>query len=385
MGTQNFIGALLAEANTNCRSEAQLYTLYILLMGNILLVLILTGLPQALRRVLQRIQSHSDIEGRSSNFEGGLKRIGVFSAFPNMWPTFTRNKSTVAPEEMGNEIDSNELSRTKDQDVQKEKESQWYCVGASVQGTSHKDAALPCQDAHRFHHLSSGTLIITVADGVGSATLADEGANLASDVAIKYLITYLEQHSNISETELENALRNAYQAAVDSIQAKATREGVSASDYATTLTVGVITDTFVIGAMVGDGMMVVEDMRGEFSCVFELPKREYANQVVAITSPHGPDALQIVSKEGPAKTVSILTDGLLRLSCDIRKNVPHTPFFQAMTSLLKKVPEPTKASQELQTLLSHPSINERTDDDKTLVMAANIRLDVGEEGRSDDL
>jgi len=354
-------------------------------MGNMLLVLILTGLPQALRRVLQRIQPDSDIEGSSSNFEGGLKRISFFSAFPNMWSTFARNKSAVAPEEMDNERDSNELPRTKDQDVQKEKESQWYCVGASVQGTSHKDTALPCQDAYRFHHLPNGTLIIAVADGVGSATYADEGAKLACDTAIKHLTTHLDQHNDATKTKLSQALRNTYQAAVDGIQVEATRKGISVSEYATTLTVGVITDTLVIGAMVGDGMMVVEDMHGQFSCVFALPKREYANQVVAITSAHGPDALQITCKEGPAKTVSILTDGLLRLSCDVRKNIPHTPFFQAMTSLLKKVPEPTKASQELQTLLDHPSINERTDDDKTLVMAANIRLDVGEEGRSDDL
>lgn len=385
MGTQNFIGGLLAKANTNCLSEAQLYTLYILLMGNMLLVLVLTGLPRMLRKALQRKQADPDVEGRTSTFEGGLKRIGVFSAFPNMWPTFARNKSPVAPEEMDNEIDSNELPRAKDQSVQTEKESQWYCVGASVQGTSHKEAALPCQDAHRFHQLSNGMLIIAVADGVGLAKLADEGATLACDTAIKYLTTHLDQHIDTTGTELEKALRNSYQAAVVSIQAEATKKGISVSEYATTLTVGVITDTFVIGAMVGDGMMVVEDMHGQFSCVFALPKREYANQVVAITSAHGPDALQITCKEGPAKTVSILTDGLLRLSCDVRKNIPHTPFFQAMTSLLRKVPEPTKASQELQTLLNHPSINERTDDDKTLVMAANIRLGVGEEGRSDHL
>jgi hypothetical protein len=368
----NIFNGFLTSVSARCLSENQQYVLFTLLITNILLLIIFMNLLRNLARALHRKQPPVGREDSPSSPGGKHSGRALIKALPQSVTGLlnTLNERIRSTKSHDNSTDLEE--------PQKQEKSKWYCVGASVRGTSHDGVGLPCQDAHRFYHLSSGELIIAVADGVGSAPHSDEGAKIACDVAVEHISLYLKDTCSLTDDELEEVLRSAYQSAFNSIQERAEKEQVHIREYATTLTVAVITNELVVGAMVGDGMMVVEDIQGEFSCFFSLPKREYANQVVSITSAQGPKELQIVSRNAPVKTVSLLTDGLLRLSCDVRKNIPHAPFFQTMTSLLYTVPEQRQASNELQVLLNHPSINERTDDDKTLVVAANIQLGAGE-------
>ena len=379
----NISKEFLAGPTACCMSNKQQYVLFTLLVTNILLLTVFMRLLRNLARALHRKQPPLGREDYLSSPRGKHSGSALIKALPQAVTGFVSTSLNTLTERMRS-AKSHDISSDLEE-PQTQVRSEWYCVGASVRGTSHDGVGLPCQDAHRFDHLPSGELIIAVADGVGSAQHADEGAKLACDAAVDQVSLYLKDTCSLTDDELKEALRKAYQSAFNCIQDKAKKERVHIHEYATTLTIAVITNELVVGAIVGDGMMVVEDMHGEFSCFFSLPKREYANQVVAITSAQGPDALQIVGKNGPVKTVSILTDGLLRLSCDVRKNLPHAPFFQKMTSLLYAVPDQHQASNELQVLLNHPSINERTDDDKTLVMAASSRLGTGEEWRSGDL
>ena len=64
----------------------------------------------------------------------------------------------------------------------------WNVVGASVQGTSHQqNDDIPCQDAHGYRVLLNGVIVIAVADGAGSATRSDEGAQRAVKQALDSL------------------------------------------------------------------------------------------------------------------------------------------------------------------------------------------------------
>jgi hypothetical protein len=63
---------------------------------------------------------------------------------------------------------------------------QWQYTAQSVSGRRHQQLGQPCQDAHRIT-LSGTTFAIVVADGAGSATYADIGAELAVTAAIKEL------------------------------------------------------------------------------------------------------------------------------------------------------------------------------------------------------
>ena len=53
---------------------------------------------------------------------------------------------------------------------------QWRVVAAAVQGVSHQRLDLPCQDALGYLVLPSGTLVVALADGAGSAQYSDQGA-----------------------------------------------------------------------------------------------------------------------------------------------------------------------------------------------------------------
>ena len=63
----------------------------------------------------------------------------------------------------------------------------WRVAAASVVGTSHVKSGQPCQDAHEWRVLPSGFLIAAVADGAGSAALAEIGATLAARAAVQAL------------------------------------------------------------------------------------------------------------------------------------------------------------------------------------------------------
>ena len=58
----------------------------------------------------------------------------------------------------------------------------WQATAASVRGTSHEKTGQPCQDAHRWEILPGAILVAAVADGAGSASLGDMGAQVGADV-----------------------------------------------------------------------------------------------------------------------------------------------------------------------------------------------------------
>src|SRR4028119_2107946 len=61
----------------------------------------------------------------------------------------------------------------------------WQVVGASVIGTSHEKRSQPCQDAHCWRLLPHGVLVASVADGAGSAALAEVGAKIAVEGVVE--------------------------------------------------------------------------------------------------------------------------------------------------------------------------------------------------------
>ena len=63
----------------------------------------------------------------------------------------------------------------------------WRVVAASVCGTSHQKRSQPCQDDHFWHSRNDGVLIAAVADGAGSASLGEVGAQIAVRTAVERL------------------------------------------------------------------------------------------------------------------------------------------------------------------------------------------------------
>src|SRR4051812_48827917 len=63
----------------------------------------------------------------------------------------------------------------------------WRYSAAKATGTSHNKLGTPCQDRFACKITESGYMLIAVADGAGSASKADVGAELSSAAAIASL------------------------------------------------------------------------------------------------------------------------------------------------------------------------------------------------------
>ena len=66
---------------------------------------------------------------------------------------------------------------------------------------------------------------------------------------------------------------------------------------------------------------------------------------------------------------ALLTDGLQLLALNFAKRSAHTAFFAPFFTTLRAAPEPTDLVVDLRAFLDSSSVNSRTDDDKTLLLA----------------
>lgn len=259
--------------------------------------------------------------------------------------------------------------RGKKQKAVVESTNHWKCVGASVQGTGHS----PCQDFHCYGYLPTGELLVAVADGAGSAAKAEIGAQLACNAAIEALTLTLGREQLESDELWHSAIHLAFRSALEKLSSEAQAEGVSLKEFATTLIVMVCTNQLIVGGMIGDGTSVIRDIEGNISCLFVPQKGEYANEAWFLTTPNALNRIAIHCVHTPITAVALLTDGLIRLSCNTLLNQPHPGFFNPLFKFCAEMEGDLVARQELSGWLDSDVINKRVDDDKTLVLIAKTQ------------
>ena len=136
----------------------------------------------------------------------------------------------------------------------------WNVVGASVQGTSHQqNDDVPCQDAHGYRVLLNGVIVIAVADGAGSATRSDEGAQRAVKQALDSLERDLAYDVPRIKSGWQRLMTAAFRQARESIVKFARWEDASARDFAATLTCAVIFDKGLAVGQIGDCLAVAQE------------------------------------------------------------------------------------------------------------------------------
>ena len=97
---------------------------------------------------------------------------------------------------------------------------------------------------------------------------------------------------------------------------------------------------------------------------------QYASTTFFVTD----DELQLrISRfNTPLRTLALLTDGLERLALDFATTAAHVPFFSAIAAPVQASVaqgRDSRLSEALRSYLGSDRINERTDDDKTLLVA----------------
>jgi hypothetical protein len=242
----------------------------------------------------------------------------------------------------------------------------WSFVGASVTGTAHIARDRPCQDAWDAAEFPGNILVIAVADGAGSAIHAEPGARIAVSAAIRAVAA---QSTRKPTPDIVAMLEQAFREVREELELFAAWRSVELGTYATTLSLVIVTDDSTGVAQTGDGIVVVRTEDGRLLSASIPQQGVYANETQFVTGPGGaePGFLQIWEY---GAGIAVLTDGLLPLAVDHADHTPHAPFFDPMLATVAATTDVPRTTQQLTEFLASDRVSSRTEDDKTLVLAA---------------
>ena len=250
----------------------------------------------------------------------------------------------------------------------------WRIAQASAVGTSHIQSGQECQDdclAERIVAADGAEYFIgLVADGAGSAIFSREGAELACQTAHALISRWLT--TGVVRSSLDRDLVLTWFEEIRRlIFDKAATRSVRPRDFACTFLATVIGPDAAAFFQIGDGAIVV--CRNDVVApVFWPDTGEYENTTHFITDDDALMRLRILILPVVPDDVAMFTDGLQRLALSYQSMSAHVPFFDQMFGIVRraKTEECDALSDQLACLLGNEKVNERTDDDKTLVLAS---------------
>lgn len=241
----------------------------------------------------------------------------------------------------------------------------WKTLHASEAGTSHRATGLPCQDAAGVRRLvvqDKEHLLIAICDGAGSAELAHEGARFV----VEHWLDAAAVELHIEQAIAKDALITLAESCHDALLKLSRERGKKPRDFACTLLTAVLGPEESVFFQLGDGVWVQQN--GEDLNAVTWPHQgEFAGETVFLTSADRQRHYQLQTRP-TGNAVAGLTDGLERLAVNFANRAPLPGFFRPMWSALQQSNDPALASQ-LARFLDSEAVNNRTDDDKTLVLA----------------
>lgn len=211
-----------------------------------------------------------------------------------------------------------------------------------------------------------------MADGAGSARHAAAGSREAACAAARFLVDLLSQSFHGDESSLQSALLACLQHARTALEKSAKADGNYAdreglTQYATTLLVVCVTDSLIGALQLGDGAIVLRRGAGDLFLMFDLVRGEYINEAHFLTSPDFAECARcrVIASES-IDAIAMLTDGIEILALEYADASPYAPFFEPMFSFASAQ---ATTDVELDEFLRSDRVCERSDDDKTLLLA----------------
>lgn len=243
----------------------------------------------------------------------------------------------------------------------------WKVYSASVQGKSHIDRGLPCQDANAFERRQSW-LVAVVCDGAGSAANSEIGAQSACQGIAKRLMHVLDVEAQGIDAARAK-LTDCITAARDELKKVAMAAPAPFDQLACTV-VGVVAGAdqgFLFH--IGDGAGLVE-MRDEPVTRFVSgPENgEYANETYFLTDDHWLEHLSVTEFNGKVSCIALMSDGAMPFVMNRVGNEFSRPFIDPVTRYLLANDEAV-GSEALGETLSSEGTWSITGDDKTLLLA----------------
>jgi Protein phosphatase 2C len=249
----------------------------------------------------------------------------------------------------------------------------WRVLAASAIGTSHLADNRTCEDscwANVDVTPNGPFLSMFVADGAGSAGHGGEGADLAIQAAAEFVGFKLKTPEFAISDGLAADLLTAIR---DRIRSESDRRELKVRDFACTFLGLLGSSAATLVMQVGDGGIALDIGNG-----LEIPiapmTGEYANMTHFVTEDDAIDVLVAKSYPSQAIRAAIFSDGLQRLAIHMATNTPHPPFFNRFFRVMTESSEENQDEihNALVRFLQSPSVNERTDDDKTIALAVMV-------------
>jgi hypothetical protein len=254
----------------------------------------------------------------------------------------------------------------------------WRVVAATCVGTSHIATGMPCQDSVGVELLKSQNetvLLAVVSDGAGSAAHSEVGSSKTVETMRRLARDFLSEHAIAS---IERKTAEDWLLAIQAdLREMAEQHSASSRDFACTLLVAIVGVSTAVFLQVGDGAIVVAratDAR-EWSPVFWPQHGEYANTTNFVTTENVADVLDFAICNERIDGLASFSDGLENLVLDQANRRAHAPYFNSMISQARRQASQgldDHVSSLLHDYLSSAKVCERTDDDKSLILAARI-------------
>lgn len=254
----------------------------------------------------------------------------------------------------------------------------WKAVTRFVPGQRHLRDGVPCQD-YGGDRILDQVVIGAVADGAGSAAYADVGAQLATTTVLKYLEAseqWLQDHDaswlTLPQEKVRSVAQDFFAKAINNVLAAfhqhAQTQRCEIQDFACTLLAFVATPDWIAAMQIGDGFLVVRLQGEEYQLIFQPDKGEYANQTTFVTSSDALETMQIQVLFGQQSFICAATDGLEPVAIRRADWSPFPPFFKPFEEFLQETADPNQEDSYLVDFLKSERLNQRTDDDKTMLL-----------------
>jgi len=217
---------------------------------------------------------------------------------------------------------------------------------------------------------SNDVIIAVISDGAGSAKFAKQG----STITCRTISEAARNHfKSTSSPPTDEDIWGWVDQAREIISLSAERMVASRRDFSATLVAVIASDTETITLHIGDGAAVC-NFDGQWTVPSWPAQGEYASTTFFVTDDPAPE-LRITRLPIRANALALFSDGIERLVLRFADETVSASFFDKLCTTVRsrgRAGASDNLNAALRRYLDGPAINERTDDDKSLIVAVRL-------------
>jgi serine/threonine protein phosphatase PrpC len=256
----------------------------------------------------------------------------------------------------------------------------WRVAHASVRGLAHENKNTECQDSFACATIETAVgeiLIAVVADGAGSTEKGRTGAETACATFVRQASEFLKTGSAQIASLGENFGKLWIEYFQKEVAEIARRDGKETREYASTLVAAVVADGGAAFYQIGDGAIIFSAKGENENYRFGIEPTEtlYVNMTDFLTDATAAEKIRFAFFDEAVEDLILFSDGIFPVAVDYQTNQPHAPFLRPMLAPLKNSAATDGLNEKLEKFLAAPKINEKSDDDKTIILASRSKAE----------